>query len=114
MPVATARVLAGAGALGAAQPGPIALRNPGTLLDMRLEAGAAVEQDVDADWNAFAYVYAGAGAIGGAEAKAGQAVVLGPGGRVAARAGGGGLSFLLIAGRPIGEPIVQHGPFGAL
>ena len=26
-------------------------------------------------------------------------------------AGDAGLKFLLIAGKPIGEPIVQHGPF---
>ena len=31
--------------------------------------------------------------------------------QVAATAGDEGLKFLLIAGQPIGEPIVQHGPF---
>lgn len=37
--------------------------------------------------------------------------MLGPGDHVAASAGGEGLRFLLAAGRPIGEPVVQHGPF---
>lgn len=41
-----------------------------------------------------------------------QAMVLGPGDHVEATAGASaGLRFLLIAGKPIGEPIVQHGPF---
>ena len=40
-----------------------------------------------------------------------QALVLGPGDHVAASAGAQGLRFLLAAGRPIGEPVVQHGPF---
>ena len=31
--------------------------------------------------------------------------------QVAASAGAGGLKFLLVCGQPIGEPIVQHGPF---
>jgi len=30
---------------------------------------------------------------------------------VTASAGGAGLRLLLAAGRPIGEPVVQHGPF---
>ncbi len=39
-----------------------------------------------------------------------QCVVLGD--KIEAQAGAGSeLKFLLIAGKPIGEPIVQHGPF---
>ncbi len=43
-----------------------------------------------------------------------QALVLGPGDHVTATSSGGAgapFKFLLIAGRPINEPIVQHGPF---
>ena len=41
-----------------------------------------------------------------------QALVLGPGDSVAATSEEpSGMRFLLVAGRPIGEPIVQHGPF---
>mgnify|MGYP001807412273 CR=1 FL=1 len=42
-----------------------------------------------------------------------QTLVLGPGDHLVAAGGGGaaGLKFLLVAGKPIGEPIVQHGPF---
>lgn len=31
--------------------------------------------------------------------------------KAVAEGGSGGLKFLLVAGRPIGEPIVQYGPF---
>lgn len=41
---ASARVMAGAGALGVASPGPIKMRNPGMLLDIRVEPGASVTQ----------------------------------------------------------------------
>lgn len=41
-----------------------------------------------------------------------QALVLGEGDHVSASSEeAGGMRFLLFAGRPIGEPIVQHGPF---
>lgn len=36
--------MAGAGALGVASPGPIKMRNPGMLLDIRVEPGASVTQ----------------------------------------------------------------------
>jgi hypothetical protein len=63
-------------------------------------------------WAALAYVYSGSGSISGSAARRGHALVLGPGGHITASASGGaGLRFLLLAGQPIGEPIVQHGPF---
>lgn len=38
--------------------------------------------------------------------------MLGPGDRISARTDNPkGMRFLLAAGRPIGEPVVQHGPF---
>jgi hypothetical protein len=51
----------------------------------RLDRARPREQAVPAGWNAFAYVYSGAGRIGGAEAAREQAVVLGPGDGVAAK-----------------------------
>lgn len=39
-------------ALGAT--GPIKLRNPGLLLDVRLAPGAALQQPVPPEWNGFA------------------------------------------------------------
>lgn len=91
--------------------GPIVMRNPGCLLDFRLQPGAQVTQHVPSDWNGFCYVYGGSGEISGASASVEHALVLGPGDHVTATASGEGLQFLLIAGKPIMEPIVQHGPF---
>lgn len=63
-------------------------------------------------WNGFAYVYDGAGSICGTKVTPEHAVVLGPGDHISASSEDAkGLKFLLIAGKPIGEPIVQHGPF---
>ncbi|GLC68092.1 hypothetical protein PLESTF_000645200 [Pleodorina starrii] len=109
-PGASVRVMAGS---HAGVTGPIQMRNPGLLMDVRLAPGASVSQEVPEGWNGFAYVYDGEGKISGSRAQPEHALVLGPGDHVVATAGSGsgGLKFLLIAGRPIGEPIVQHGPF---
>ncbi|KAG2447312.1 hypothetical protein HYH02_007642 [Chlamydomonas schloesseri] len=93
--------------------GPIKMRNPGLLMDVRLAAGGNFTQEVPEGWNGFCYVYEGEGKISGSRAQPEQTLVLGPGDHLVAAAGGGaaGLKFLLVAGKPIGEPIVQHGPF---
>ncbi|KAG1659279.1 hypothetical protein FOA52_008208 [Chlamydomonas sp. UWO 241] len=115
IPIATGegvsvRVMAGE-SLGTV--GPIKMRNPGMLLDVRLSPNATLKQSVPSDWNGFCYVYAGSGTVSGSAAKIEQALLMGAGDHVEAVAGAGsdGMRFLLIAGRPIGEPIVQHGPF---
>ena len=111
-PGASVRVMAGSS--GGVE-GPLKLRNPGMLLDVRLEAGAEWSQQVPQEWNGFAYVYEGAGKLSGNSVAPQHAYVLGPGqeegDQVLANAGPAGLKFLLIAGRPINEPIVQYGPF---
>jgi redox-sensitive bicupin YhaK (pirin superfamily) len=57
-------------------------------------------------------VYEGAVAIGdGAMIDAISVAALGAGDRVGAVAGPGGARCLLIAGRPIGEPVAWGGPF---
>jgi quercetin 2,3-dioxygenase len=45
--------------------GPIKMRNPGMLLDVRLDSGGRFEQPVSSDWNGFAYVYEGSGQLCG-------------------------------------------------
>ncbi|PSC74518.1 Pirin [Micractinium conductrix] len=106
---ASVRVLAGS-RLGTE--GPIKMRNPGMLLDVRLSPGASFTHPVPEAWNGFCYVYEGSGRIGDKAAQGQHAYVLhNEGDTVAASAGDQGLKFLLIAGQPIGEPIVQHGPF---
>ncbi len=84
-------------------------------LDIELPAGGRFEQAIAAGHNAFVYAYEGSLSIGeGAAAKAiptQAAGVLTPGDTVTLTAGPSGLRAVLIAGRPIGEPVVQYGPF---
>jgi hypothetical protein len=106
----------------AGQVGPIAgpvlgiATNP-TYLDFRLDEGAQYTADVLEGHNAFIYAYAGDGRAGidasgsGVLIPSGTLGVLGDGDAVRVRASREGMSFLLIAARPLGEPIARYGPF---
>jgi redox-sensitive bicupin YhaK (pirin superfamily) len=105
-----ARVIAGAthGVQGAVQ-------RDGTeplYLDVHLDAGASFEQPLPDSHNAFVYVYRGALQID-EEAVPMQrmAILRNAGDGVRFTAGSEGARAILIAGRPLKEPIVQYGPF---
>jgi quercetin 2,3-dioxygenase len=84
-------------------------------LDVRLPAGAQFNTPVASGHSAFVYTYEGSAKIGpGAAAKPlphGAAGVLSDGDSVRVEAGADGVQFLLLAARPLREPVVQHGPF---
>ena len=88
-------------------------------LDLHLGAdGAAFEQPLPAGHNAFVYVYRGAVQVeaGGDAATTVQrqrmAILANEGDGLCVRAAGGAPArALLIAGRPLHEPIAQYGPF---
>jgi redox-sensitive bicupin YhaK (pirin superfamily) len=81
-------------------------------LDVHLEPGAAFEQPLPASHNAFVYVYRGALSIEGIAVPVQRMAILANRGDGAAlQAGPDGARALLIAGRPLNEPIVQYGPF---
>jgi redox-sensitive bicupin YhaK (pirin superfamily) len=81
--------------------------------DLRLPAGASVTLPTPAGHNAFLYVYEGSASVGedarGLPYRA--AGLLTPGDSVDIAAGEAGAKLLFLAGRPIGEPVVQYGPF---
>ena len=82
-------------------------------LDLHLPAGAGFSQALPATHNAFAYVYRGAVGIGGSEVPAQRMAILGNADScdgVVLQAQGEA-RVLLIAGRPLREPIAQYGPF---
>jgi hypothetical protein len=81
------------------------------ILDVQLEGNAGFSLDLPTGHTAFAHVFEGSGRIAGTEATLHHLAVLGEGDRVEMTAGPHGLRILLVAGRPIGEPIVQYGPF---
>ena len=82
-------------------------------LDLHLPAGSRFEQPLDAGHHAFVYVYRGELAIAGQSVPAQRMAIL------ANDAQSDGVVLeasadtraLLVAGRPLREPIVQYGPF---
>ncbi|MGA8005823.1 MAG: pirin family protein [Burkholderiales bacterium] len=97
---------------GASTAGPIqGLATEALYLDVELPAGASFSHPVAAEHNAFVYPFEGNVSIGGRSLRAHNAGVLGAGDRLEVTAGSEGARFLLLAGRPLGEPVVQYGPF---
>jgi Pirin C-terminal cupin domain len=56
--------------------GPIELRNPGLLMDVKLQKGGKFQHSFPLQWNCFAYIFDGNGTIGGAPAELQNAVVM--------------------------------------
>jgi len=83
-----------------------------SYLDVDLPAGAVFEEEVPAAQTVFAYAISGSGLFEpkGKIVGAGNAVLYGKGTAVSVKAGDDGLRFLLVSGRPLGEPIAWRGP----
>jgi quercetin 2,3-dioxygenase len=83
--------------------------------DVRLPADAEFDAPVAAGHNAFLYVYEGSAKVGTAAAArdlANRAAgVLSDGEAVRVQAGADGVRLLLLAAKPLHEPVVQYGPF---
>ena len=94
---------------------PVYTRTPTTFLDFKLDQGASFTQDLPRDWNAFIYVIKGTGIFGSnklrSEAHHTLQLSSGEGGVTFKNEGKEQLHFVLIAGEPIKEPVVQYGPF---
>jgi len=80
-------------------------------LDVVLPAGSRFEQALPEAHNAFVYAYEGSLRIGEREVPRHAAGVLSAGSRFEAEAGPEGARFILLAGKPLREPVVQYGPF---
>jgi redox-sensitive bicupin YhaK (pirin superfamily) len=82
-------------------------------LDITLPAGVKASVPVEVEHNAFAYVFEGTARIG-AEAQLverGQLAVLSLGDGVTVEGGPKGGRLILVAGRPLREPVAKYGPF---
>jgi hypothetical protein len=80
-------------------------------LDVALDAGASFRLPIPADRNAFVYVFEGGARVAGDVLPRHTLVVLGDGDTAEIEADRGGARLILVAGRPLGEPVVQYGPF---
>jgi redox-sensitive bicupin YhaK (pirin superfamily) len=108
-----AKVIAGTLATEAGSTaGPIqGLTTDPLYVDVELPAGGTFAQAVPAGHNAFIYPFEGSVVVGDRALKTHSAGLLSPGDRIEASAGPEGARFILLAGRPIGEPVAQYGPF---
>jgi quercetin 2,3-dioxygenase len=110
--LAEVKVIAGE-ALGARAA--TATHTPILYLHATLRPGGALGLPVAAGWNAFAYVFEGRARVGrdGRAAPAGSMVILKDDGAEVVLAADGDVpaQVLVLAGRPIGEPVARYGPF---
>lgn len=83
--------------------------------DLHFEAGASMTVPLPELHNAFLYVYEGQMIVGDdAEAttvERGELALLSQGESLALRAGSSASRLIVVAGRPLGEPIARYGPF---
>jgi redox-sensitive bicupin YhaK (pirin superfamily) len=90
--------------------------NP-TYLDVHLDAGSVYTQEITEGHSGFLYVYAGSGRVGitasndGKAMAAGTLGILGAGDGVQVQSGNDGIKYLIVAAKPIREPIARYGPF---
>lgn len=87
-------------------------------LDLRLDAGASIDLPLPEEHNAFVYVYEGAADVGEPASRItrGRVAVLSKGGPVRLAAvdttpADEPVRAILVAGKPIGEPVAKYGPF---
>lgn len=78
--------------------------------DISLSGSAQLQLALPERHNAAIYVYEGQVDIAGTVVEAGSAAVLSPGEQLSLGAQSAA-KLLVIAGRPIGEPVAQYGPF---
>lgn len=86
------------------------------VLELRLEPGGSYRWTPPAGHRALVRPFHGKVRLAGAPGQAttlasGQLAVLDGDGEVTITANGDGAGMLLLSGRPLGEPIVQYGPF---
>ncbi|HNS52606.1 MAG TPA: pirin family protein [Anaerolineae bacterium] len=85
-----------------------------TYLDVTLPPSITFTQPVPNGDSAFAYVFEGQGAFGAAQAeqvRSTRLAILEGGDVIEVRTGDQPVRFLLVSGKPLGEPIARYGPF---
>lgn len=80
-------------------------------LDVHLPEGATFSTALAKTHNAFIYVYRGAVQVGDTQVEAGRMGILSNTGDGVIMNASVAARLILIAGKPLNQPIVQHGPF---
>jgi redox-sensitive bicupin YhaK (pirin superfamily) len=96
---------------GPINPRPGSMSTDPLFVDLTLGAGEQHRLPVKQGHNAFVYAYEGTVKIDGKTLPMQHAGILGDGGWVDFEGGPEGTRLVVIAGKPIGEPVVQYGPF---
>jgi len=109
LPGGLVRIIAGtygstAGPIGGGSTDPL-------YFDVHLGAGATFSHPLKDGYNAFVYPYEGVIAIDGRVLESHSAGVLSQEGKILVETKSKPARFILLAAKPIGEPVVQHGPF---
>lgn len=91
-------------------PGPERVTQP-FIADVAVGAGAVVEVPVPSGHNGLIFVIAGTVEAGGRVMHRGELGVLSDQGALGLAAGAQAARILIIAGKPLREPIAKHGPF---
>lgn len=104
-----------AGRLGSVE-GPVSgIATEPLYFDIAIDAGADFEVPLPADHSAFLYVFEGTAGIGPASreqaVQRGQMAVLSKGTIVKITAHEGATRMILVAGKPLNEPVAKYGPF---
>jgi redox-sensitive bicupin YhaK (pirin superfamily) len=86
-------------------------RTPIIYLHVRLAAGARFAQPIPAAYNAFAFVISGEATFAGSAGRENDMVVFDRNGDEVVIESDNAAELLLIAGVPLGEPVVRYGPF---
>ncbi len=79
--------------------------------DLHLDPDGELSVPVAGHLNALVYLYNGSASLAETPLKKSAATLLSDGETLTVKGGHEGARLLLIAGRPIGEPVVQYGPF---
>jgi redox-sensitive bicupin YhaK (pirin superfamily) len=83
-----------------------------TYLDVRVPAGVIFKHAIPQGHTALAYLFEGSGRFDSeTEVTAPRLIIFEDGDEIEVIAGESGARFLLISGKPLGEPVARYGPF---
>lgn len=104
------RVITGRTSQGTEGPVTQPLTNP-LYLDITLDADTKFSESLPEAHNAFVYVVKGSLSLDSKTLERDQLAVLSKGDLLNLKSSSDGARFLLVAGKPLGEPVVRGGPF---